>query len=65
MFGGIEIIAVEPGTEIEHEGEKLTVTETNAVHLGNRMYMTEAHVGALKAHADKEAAALPLFGEKL
>lgn len=48
MFGGIEIIAVEPGTEIEHEGEKLTVTETNAVHLGRRMYMTPAHVAALK-----------------
>ncbi|WP_353472351.1 hypothetical protein PVT71_13740 [Salipiger sp. H15] len=50
MFGGIEIIAVEPGTEIEHEGEKLTVTETSAVHLGNRMYMTEKQVAALKAH---------------
>lgn len=65
MFGGIEIIAVEPGTEIEHKGEKLTVTETNAVHLGSRMYMTGAQVAALKAQTDKEAAALPLFGEKL
>ncbi|NDW30995.1 hypothetical protein [Salipiger sp. PrR007] len=51
MFAGIEIIAVKPGTEIEHEGEKLTVTETNAVQLGSRLYMTEVHVTALKAHA--------------
>ncbi|NDV53854.1 hypothetical protein [Salipiger sp. PrR003] len=65
MFGGIEIIAVEPGTEIEHEGKKLTVTETNAVQIGKRMYMTEAHVVALKAQGKKEAAAMPLFGGKL
>ena len=50
MLRGIEIIAVEPGTEIEHEGEKMTVTETNAVQLGNLMYMTEKQVTALKAH---------------
>ncbi len=49
MFAGIEIIAVESGTEIEHEGEKLTVTETQAVHKGRRIYMTEKQVAALKA----------------
>lgn len=50
MFGGLEIIAVEPGTEIEHEGQMLTVTENQAVHKGNRIYMTAVHVAALKAH---------------
>ncbi|WP_370285803.1 hypothetical protein [Pseudooceanicola nanhaiensis] len=50
MFSGIDIIAVSPGTEIEHEGEKLTVTETQAVHKGRCIYMTEKQVAALKAH---------------
>lgn len=49
MFNGIDIIEVEPGTEIEHEGEKLTVTETNAVRKGAHIYMTPTKVAALKA----------------
>ena len=40
MFGGIDIIEVEPGTEIEHEGEKMTVTDRNAVTLGRKIYVT-------------------------
>jgi hypothetical protein len=50
MFGGMDIIEVESGTEIEHEGEKLTVTETQAVTKGRKIYMTAAHIAALKAH---------------
>lgn len=50
MFGGINIIAVEAGTEIEHEGETLTVTETSAVQFRNRTYMTEKQVAARRAH---------------
>lgn len=56
MLGGIHIIAVEPGTEIEHEGEKFTVTETQAVHKGDCLYMTAKHVAALKAHPSLKSA---------
>ncbi|WP_292021722.1 hypothetical protein [Maritimibacter sp. UBA3975] len=52
MFGGIEIIEVEPGTVIENNGEKIEVTETNAVRKGWRCYMTPDQVAALKAHPD-------------
>lgn len=34
-----QIIEVEPGTEIEHEGEKLTVTEESAACLRNKIYV--------------------------
>ena len=50
MFGGIDIHVVEPGTEIEHGDEKLTVTETEAVRRGHRIYMTQAHYDALRSH---------------
>ena len=40
MFSGLDIIEVEPGTEIEHEGEKMTVTDKNSVTLGRKIYVT-------------------------
>jgi hypothetical protein len=40
MIGGMAIIEVQPGTEIEHKGEKMTVTDTNAVTLGRKIYVT-------------------------
>lgn len=49
MFNGMDIFEVEPGTVIEHEGEKRTVTETEAVVKGRRVYMTPAQFAALKA----------------
>ncbi len=50
MFQGMDIIAVEPGTEIECGDEKLVVTEANAVTKGRKIYMTAPHVAALNAH---------------
>lgn len=52
MFGGMDIIAVEAGTEIECGDEKLTVTKENAVTKGRKIYMTAEHVAALKEHPD-------------
>ena len=40
MVAGIEIIEVEPSTEIEHKGEKMTVTDSSAVTLGRKIYVT-------------------------
>lgn len=50
MFGGINIHQVEPGTVIEHEGEKLEVTDGQAVRRGHSVYMTPRTYAALKAH---------------
>lgn len=52
MFRGVDIIEVEPGTVIEHEGRKLSVTDTNAVYKGRRLYMMPDQVAALKSHPD-------------
>ncbi|WP_339820063.1 hypothetical protein [Sulfitobacter dubius] len=52
MFGGVDIMQVEPGTVIEHNGEKIEVTATNAVRKGRRWYMTPDQVAALKSHPD-------------
>ena len=51
MFGGIDIIEVEPGTEIEHEGEKMTVTDENAVTLGRKIYVTSRICTLLRLHS--------------
>ena len=40
MLTGMDIIEVEPGTEIEHNDKKMTVTDTNAVTLGRKIYVT-------------------------
>ena len=40
MLAGMDIIEVKPGTEIEHNGEKMTVTDSNAVTLGRKVYVT-------------------------
>ena len=45
---GVDIHCVPDGTEIEHQGEKLTVTDENAVNLGRAIYCTEKVVNALK-----------------
>lgn len=50
MLNGIDIVEVPAGTEIEHEGEKLIVTDTQAVTKGRIIYMTAFHVSALKSH---------------
>lgn len=53
MFGGLTIHEVEPGTEITAPGgEKLVVTETQAVQLGSSMYLTPSQVAALRRHPD-------------
>ena len=52
MFGGIDIFTVEAGTVIEHGAEKIEVTETNAVHKGNKIYMTPKHYELLKSQLD-------------
>ena len=52
MFSGLMIHQVEPGTEIEHDGEKLTVTDTQAVHRGRDVYVTPKQYAALKANSD-------------
>lgn len=49
MFSGIDIVPVAEGTEIECDGEKLTVTASNAVAKGRTFYVTHAHLAALKA----------------
>lgn len=45
---------VEPGTEIEHEGETLTVTRNQVVQKNGTIYLTQSHYDALKAHAEVE-----------
>ena len=50
MFGGMTIIAVDPGHQVEYKGEKMTVTEENAVTLFNKIYVTHKHAAALKSH---------------
>lgn len=49
MFGGITIHTVDPGTVIEHNGEKLTVTDNEAVRKGSHMYVTPKTYDAMKA----------------
>lgn len=57
MFDGVDITVVAAGTEIEHNGEKLEVSDENAVSKGRRIYMTERTFNSLKKHfrvADKK-----------
>ena len=49
-FSGMGLRVVESGTEIDHRGKRLTVTESEAVVKGRTIYMTENHMAALKAH---------------
>lgn len=51
MFGGVDIVEVTPGTKIEHDGEKLTVTDTQAVTKGRAIYVTPKTYAALKARS--------------
>lgn len=51
MFSGLDIIEVTPGTEIEHNGEKLTVTDTQAVTKGQTIYVTPKQYEAIKARS--------------
>ena len=48
-FSGMDILTVEAGTEIECKdtGEKLTVTDQNAVTLGRKIYVTKTTADAL------------------
>lgn len=48
-FNGLDVFVVETGTEIEWQGEKLTVTETNVVHRSGRLYVTKKQFDAIKA----------------
>lgn len=50
-FGGIQIIEVEPGTEITDPatGEKDTVTDDRSVGLRHRIYVTPKNYRALQA----------------
>ena len=48
MFGTLTINIVEAGTEIEHNGEKLTVTDSEAVQKNGTIYITEKTYAAMK-----------------
>lgn len=50
MLGGISIIEVEPGTVIEHDGERFEVTDDTAVFKGSKVYLTPKQYTALKNH---------------
>lgn len=52
MFGGFDIVSVEAGTVIKSGEDELTVTDTEAVTKGRKIYMTPKQVAALKAHPD-------------
>lgn len=57
MFDGVDIMVAAAGTEIEHNGEKLKVSDENAVFKGRKVYMTERTFNSLKKHsgvADKK-----------
>ena len=58
MFGGIDIVQVEAGTEIEHEGETMTVTDTQAVQRNGQMFVTKAVFDRLKQNSKPTRAAL-------
>ena len=47
MLNGMFIVEVEPGTEIDIDGKKLTVNEKQAVTKGKALYMTETQARAL------------------
>lgn len=55
MFSGMTIIAVDAGYVVKHNGEEMTVTETEAVTLGNKMYVTHKHAAALRSHPSVKA----------
>jgi hypothetical protein len=45
---GVEIVQVEPGTRVEHEGSVLTVNDETAVVRGHRIYVTPRCNEAMK-----------------
>lgn len=63
---GFNIHVVPAGTEIENTaGDKLTVTETNAVRSGNKLYVTaENNKRIIEASCNAPFDASPLAGEK-
>lgn len=56
MFSGMTIHEVEPGTEISRKGEKLTVTDIQAVVDGRNIYVTPKVYAALASHTSGRAA---------
>ncbi len=46
-YGGVTIHQVDPGTEIQHKGERLVVENGNGVHLGGALYLTPSDCRAL------------------
>ena len=55
MSGTLTINIVEPGTEIEHKGEKLTVTDSEAVQKNGTIYITEKTYAAMKQRPSGKA----------
>ncbi|AUC52322.1 hypothetical protein CDO87_03565 [Sagittula sp. P11] len=49
VWAGLQIKQVPAGTVIEHDGQKLEVTETQAVQKAGALYMTAAQIGAMGA----------------
>lgn len=47
------VYCVPAGTEIEHEGERMTVTETVIVWLGNKVYCTKSFFNTIKEKTAK------------
>ena len=66
MLTCFNIHVVPAGTEIENTaGDKLTVTETNAVCSGNKLYVTHANnKRIIEAEFNAPMEASPLAGEK-
>ena len=50
MFNGVTIIEVEPGTVIEHESAKLTVTDEQYVCKDRCFYLTPKMIAELRNH---------------
>lgn len=53
MIGSVDIYTVPAGTVIECNGEKLAVTDSEMVHKGGKVYMTQPVFDRLKALSDK------------
>ena len=54
MFSGLDIVCVEEGTEIEHNGEKLVVSSDYAVQKGRKIYVTDAQYEQIKSQLPTE-----------
>lgn len=52
-FDAMQVHEVEPGTEIEHDGEKLVVDDEHVVIRGRKLWITPKCNAVLKATIDR------------